>query len=206
MVVLCEQCKITDSATKAAGIYYWKNNLNGKGYIGQTLNLKKRLNVYLHGHFKQQRAFYAAVQKHGLENFTCYKVMDCCPFKIALNYWEAFWVKEMDTLSPAGYNLTSGGDSAYSFSSDTRRKLSESKRGRVISDEHRRKISEAKLGKVLSAEHRRKISEASRGRVRSPFSVETRRKMSMSATRKLLLKHGTLWKLFLDYGDGTFRE
>ena len=78
MIVLCEQGKITEAAAKTAGIYYWKNNLNGKGYVGQSFNLRKRLHVYKWMRFKTQPAFYAAVQKYGLENFTCYKVMDCC--------------------------------------------------------------------------------------------------------------------------------
>jgi hypothetical protein len=56
------------------------------------------------------------------------------------------------------------------FSEETRRKMSEAKKGKHFSEEHRRKISEAKkgntynLGKHHSEETRRKMSEAHRGK------------------------------------------
>lgn len=59
MIVLCEQGKTTEAATKTAGIYYWKNNLNGKGYVGQSLDILKRTSKYIGGHFSTQRAFYS---------------------------------------------------------------------------------------------------------------------------------------------------
>ena len=47
-----------------------------------------------------------------------------------------------------------------------------------MSEETRRKISEAKKGRTFSEEHRRNISESHKGKKRAPFSEETRRKMS----------------------------
>ena len=72
-------------------------------------------------------------------------------------------------------------------SEETRRKLSEAKKGRTsnrkgvtLSDETRKKISEAKKGKKLkpfTEEHRKKMSEAKKGR---RLSEETRKKISES--------------------------
>jgi len=62
-----------------------------------------------------------------------------------------------------------------------RRKLSESQKGRVFTDEHRQKLSAAKIGRKIperSAEHRQKISEFMKRRVVSP---ETRLRMSLAA-------------------------
>lgn len=42
---------------------------------------------------------------------------------------------------------------------ETKKKISDAKRGAVFSEEHRQKLRQAKLGKKMSAEHRRKISE-----------------------------------------------
>lgn len=109
MTILCEHGEVTDAAKKTAGIYYWKNNVNGKGYVGQTLNLRTRTQSYRNQPNPRQRLLYFAIQKYGFENFTCYKVMDCCPSKVALNYWEKYWVKTLDTFGPNGYNLSIGG-------------------------------------------------------------------------------------------------
>ena len=219
MMVLCKQGKITEAATKTAGIYYWKNNVNGKGYVGQTLNHRSRIRCYIGGRFKNQTAFYAAVQKYGLENFTCYKVMDCCPSKVALNYWETYWIKELDTFADGGngYNLTSGGD-CNELSEETRKKISNSMCGRKHSDEHRRKNSESNRGRKHSDEHRKKIGDAMRGKKLSEearkaigdsqrgrkHSDEHRKKigdiqrgMKRPGVRKSnLLRTGTLWKEF----------
>lgn len=161
MTVLCENGNITDAATKTAGIYYWRNNINGKGYVGKTLNLQYRMNDYVKMRFKLQRVFYAAVQKYGLENFTCYKIMDCCPSNVALNYWETYWIGELDTFIDGGngYNLTTGGDG-----------------GKLMSAESRRKISAANKGKVRSVEHRQRISLGHKG---IPKSLDWRRNMSL---------------------------
>ena len=74
------------------------------------------------------------------------------------------------------------------FSEETRRKISEAKKGKKLSEETRRKMSEAKKGHTrspFSEEHRRKISEAKKGKVRSE---ETKNKISKAIK-------GKSWKL-----------
>jgi hypothetical protein len=87
------------------------------------------------------------------------------------------------------YNMTGGGDGAsgLSHSEETRRKISDSKKGennpnygKTTSEETRKRISEAK--KNMSDETRRKISEANKGEKNHMYgktaSEETKRKMS----------------------------
>jgi len=63
-----------------------------------------------------------------------------------------------------------------SISEETRRKLSEAQKGKVVSDETKAKLSEiAKNRPPMSAETRRKLSEAQKGR---KHSEETKRKIS----------------------------
>lgn len=68
------------------------------------------------------------------------------------------------------------------FSEETRRKLSEAKKGKGMqfSEETKRKMSEAKKGKYRSEEIKRKISEANKGR---HHSEETKRKLSKSVVQ-----------------------
>jgi len=87
------------------------------------------------------------------------------------------------------HNRTDGGDGAsgLSHSEETRRKMSDSKKGennfnygKTTSEETRKRISEAK--KNMSDETRRKISEANKGEKNPMYgktaSEETKRKMS----------------------------
>ena len=50
------------------------------------------------------------------------------------------------------------------FTEETRRKMSEIRKGKTLSDEHKRKISEAKRGHIVSEEACKRISEDHKGR------------------------------------------
>lgn len=52
----------------------------------------------------------------------------------------------------------------FKHSEESRRKISESLKGKKHSEETRRKLSEMRKGKKLSDEHKRKMSEALKGR------------------------------------------
>jgi hypothetical protein len=65
------------------------------------------------------------------------------------------------------------------------RKLSESHRGKILSDETRKKIGNALRGKPFTEIHRKKIGESNRGKIRSN---ETRRLLSAINIRENLSK------------------
>ena len=48
-----------------------------------------------------------AINKYGSENFTIEVIKECNIYE--LNYYEEYYIKLYNTLSPNGYNLTSGG-------------------------------------------------------------------------------------------------
>jgi hypothetical protein len=79
------------------------------------------------------------------------------------------------------HNRTDGGDGVSNPSDETRRKISEAKKGntnmlgKILSEETKRKLSEAQKGKIRSEEHKRNISEAKKGKT---LSEETRKRMS----------------------------
>jgi group I intron endonuclease len=217
--------KVTADCPNTAGIYYWKNNVNGKGYVGQTQKLRRRISTHKSSSSVAEFAFYSAIRKYGIENFTCYKVMDCCPSKVALDYWETFWIKELDTFGLNGYNCNTGGHSNYRISEMTRRKIGDGNRGKQISDESKEKMRIAAqnrwtveerrkasiTSKNMSIETRRKIGEASRRRI---VTEDTRRRMSISGIGKkrpssrksCYLRHGTLWKEFFIFPNDSIKS
>ena len=73
-------------------------------------------------------------------------------------------------------------EAAKNRSEETRRKISEANKGKIVSEETRRKLSEAQKGKPHSEETKRKMSETKKGESNHFFgkkhSEETKRKIS----------------------------
>ena len=93
---------------------------------------------------------------------------------------EAKWLeieltREWDTTNKEyGYDITKGGDSNPMDNEESRKKVSESKKGKRCAEEHKQKISEAmkgKKGKKHTEETRKRISEANKGE-NSPRAIK----------------------------------
>ena len=91
------------------GIYMIKNKINGRVYIGQSSNIKKRwrthvqdLNSQTHHNQKLQRAW----NKYGPGGFD-FIIIEECPVD-ELDKKERFYIEIFDAYK-TGYNLTSGG-------------------------------------------------------------------------------------------------
>ena len=176
------------------GIYKITNKLNGKVYIGQSVDIDTRWRQHINA--KDDMLIHKSIQKYGAENFS-FEVLLECPAEM-LNDWERDMIALYDCISPNGYNLTEGGggckcseetrlkmseakkgksswNKGIPCSEETRLKMSEAKKGHHISEEHKRKISEANKGHHVSEEHKRKLSETLKGR---HLSEEHKRKIS----------------------------
>lgn len=115
------------------GIYAIKNLANGKVYVGQSRDVKKRwawhkshLNKGTHGNEHLQRAW----NKYGETNF-CFELVDVCePFELdeLERIWEKAYSKDTKT-----YNIAETGG------------------GHTMSKEHREKISKALKGKFIGS-------------------------------------------------------
>ena len=92
------------------GIYKITNKINGKVYIGQSVNIFKRWSV--HGNMNRvtnkSQVISKAIHKYGIESFT-FEVLELCT-KELLNSREIYWVSKFNSYK-VGYNATSGGDS-----------------------------------------------------------------------------------------------
>ncbi len=166
---------------KCCGIYGLRNKIDGKWYIGLSENVSHRWETaYEKLNCKRQPKIYNALKKYGVAQFDKVVLEECSPEH--LNEREAYWISQYDSIRN-GYNLTAGGGRFAKHSDETKRKISNSKRGIKLTVEMKEKIRLGKLGKRFTTEHRRKISEALKGRVHSD---EHNRKISESQLNRFL--------------------
>ena len=86
-------------------IYLWTNKINGKQYVGQTINLEQR--EYQHIHMNVDTLIHKAITKYGENNFERV-VLDVALNENELNEKEMYWINTLDTYKN-GYNSTLGG-------------------------------------------------------------------------------------------------
>lgn len=110
-----------------AGIYVITNLINGKKYVGQSVDVPTRiiqhryhLNAGIHYNDHLQRAW----NKYGKDNFR-FDVLEYCDID-ELDDLERKYISEFDTMNDkCGYNLESGGHECKQLSDETKKKLSE---------------------------------------------------------------------------------
>jgi group I intron endonuclease len=127
------------------------NNPINEIYIGQTINLKRRINNYKnYNKLIHQRQLKESFIKFGYEKHNIKILMVCNHDE--LNFWEEFYIKLFDSFEGKhGLNRTSGGKS------------------------HKRM-----KGILKNDEWKLKISQSHRGKKRKPFSEEWRKNISIS--------------------------
>lgn len=172
-------------------IYQIKNSKTGKCYIGQTTDFKRRKREHLnelrkhkHSNLYLQNAF----DKYGEDSFE-FTILEECE-KEQANDREIFWLNNFGGFeSSNNYNLCQAGG-AKGISEETREKL----RSRIMSEETRRKISESRKGIKLNLtdERRRQISESNRQRFTGKKHTEES-KRKMSETLKARAKNHPAW-------------
>lgn len=96
-------------------IYKIVNNVNGKTYVGQTISsIKQRLRQHKHSALTKKTYLYNAMNKYGFENFKIEEI-DTANTIEELNNKEIYWIKELNTKYPNGYNIADGGNGVKGF-------------------------------------------------------------------------------------------
>ena len=111
-------------------IYGWYNTLTDMWYVGQTIHPLSRFKRHIDWAInkKDNNKFHNALRKYGLKNWV-YCVLEENILRENLNMKEMDWIEEFDSFYD-GYNMSAGGGQNTKFSEETRRKLSESCKGK----------------------------------------------------------------------------
>ena len=149
-------------------VYQHKNKINGKIYIGITMQEPEKRWRKGEGNNSSPH-FYSAIQKYGWDNFE-HNILFTELTKEEACLKEQELIKQFDSMNREyGYNSTSGGD-IFSMNEETKQKISQSMMGNKnglghsCSEEKKKKISEAQKGREFTKEHKQKLSEAAKNR------------------------------------------
>ena len=167
---------MTSMSLNQSGIYEILNTVNGKRYIGQTSNFKKRWKEHRtgmkrgdHGNRYLQRAW----DKYGEEAFKFLPILTCAPSM--LTFYEQ---QLLDKVKPE-YNLApiAGTIRGIKFSAQARKNMSEAhigKPGRPMSDETKAILREINLGRKPLPESIEKMRRTKTGKKQSPEQIAAR--------------------------------
>ena len=153
-------------------IYRFKNNINGKVYIGQTTkSVRKRVIQHMTNSrpwVKTKKSYFAnALNKYGFENFT-FDVIERCNNQQELDNRERYWIAYYNSNNKKyGYNIDSGGNSG--------------KKRKPLSEEHKQKLLLANLGRKKSDQEKARISSAIKARFSNPEYRETYKQLCLKA-------------------------
>lgn len=137
-------------------IYKFENKLNGKIYIGQTINIKRRHRDHKRSNSKFG-AFPKAVKKYGIDGFY-FEILESCEI-IKLSSRELFWIEFYGSMAPNGYNLIKG-DIHGERSGETKAKNSASMINRYKDEDYRKTMLDRviSMGKDPDVQNKKRIS------------------------------------------------
>lgn len=138
--------------SKISCVYKITNTLNGKVYIGQTVDYRKRKVghfSYLRRNAHRNRYLQKSFNKYGESSFKMEIIKECAVDE--LDKLEIYYMRKYNSIDKTlGYNMVIGGNTNKSFPDYIRQKMSRSQKGRIISEEHRKRIGKWHKGKTIS--------------------------------------------------------
>lgn len=89
------------------GIYCWTNRLNGRQYVGQSLDIDRRKRQHLYAVANNDNSLlHIAMRQDGVENFVFSVLEECTAAE--LDEKERFWIATLSSYLK-GYNANTGG-------------------------------------------------------------------------------------------------
>lgn len=139
-------------------IYKLTNKLNGKMYVGQH---KVRKNETFREYMGKGSAIKEAIKQYGRSNFSKEIIEEIYdePSRKQVSEKERYWIAELNTMEPNGYNRNPGGIGGCTKESAKKVVATKKARGYKHSEETKRKMSSAAKGRRFSDEHRKHLNE-----------------------------------------------
>lgn len=139
--------KINGAEIEAVWCVYKLTSPDGLIYIGMTKNsISKRIECgYQHNDRLRE-----AGRKFGWRNFKHEVLESGLSYKEAQEREKYYIALNNATIPSKGYNLSLGGKSTFQglrHSEETRKKMADAQRGKVVSEETKKRLSEANKGK-----------------------------------------------------------
>ena len=168
-------------------IYKAINKINGKTYIGKTIQTLKQRKAGHKAYSKRLNYndyFHSAIRENGWDNFEWKIIYESLSNERLAEMETVKIIFEHSHYTEGGYNLTWGGEgvqyynekiiqkmkdnhkgmSGKKHSKETKEIMSKKAKGRVFSEGHKNNLSKSHLGKTLSSEHKLKIGIANKGK------------------------------------------
>ena len=179
------------------GIYKITNKINGKFYIGQSNNIKRRFAEHLIEKHQPNLSLKRALKKYGRKNFEL-TILEKMPnaTREELNEKEMYYIQK---LKPK-YHRTKGGSGVKGMyvSEETREKLRQAgkRQWANMTEEQRRNVIENNLkrppiGHPVSEKTRKILSKINLGKKQSQETIEKRKKAFAKKREKGWVKDGS---------------
>lgn len=182
---------------------------SGKIYIGQSIDIDKRIKTYKRLKCQSQVILYKSFLKYGINNHM-FEVIEICNID-CLNSKERYWQDFYNVLGKNGLNchLTGCDELKMILSEDVKNKISSTLKkrytkekawfyGKKHSEETKLKMSESGKIKIFSETHKNNLRLKGLGRKMSEQS-----KKNLSIQRKL---NNPVRRLVLNYDTGIFYD
>lgn len=159
-------------------IYKITNKINGKIYIGQTIQKNPWRRIQRHFLEKEYRGvclIKRAIKKYGKNNFVVEIIYTAINLE-DLNQKEQYYIFHFNSLNPNGYNIKSGGKNGGKLPQYVIEKIRQKNTGRPSTLK----------GKKFSKAHKEALSRARKGKSRTKNQLEAQKKYYLENGRKVV--------------------
>lgn len=155
---------------------------SGKVYIGQSIDIERRFRHYKRMVCKEQIKIYNSLLKYGVDAHI-FEILELCDTE-DLNNRERYYQNLYDSVAN-GLNLLYVKSEHFNggHSEESKKKISDSLKGRTLTDEHKYRIGLNNSRRGMSDETKEKHRLGRLGKKASPETIEKQRQSKLGSKR-----------------------